>query len=298
MIILESHKVSELESNIRLSDYLPGKLKSIPTRKGIKKAIVKGQVLLNHLVGKTGDFVKEGDLIQLLDIQEQAPKAYDLDLEVLYEDDFLAIINKPAGVSVSGNQFKTIQNALIGSIQGSKQEDKLAWPKPVHRLDSATSGLLVIAKTYNAMIRLGEQFSRKEINKTYHAIVIGETDNQGKIETAIEGQNALTKFVLKERVPSLRNEYLSLLEVTLETGRTHQIRIHLSGIGHPIFGDKLYGKKGEIFKGKGLFLAATKIEFKHPILSELVAIEIEIPHKFISLLRREQRRWDAKNEED
>jgi RluA family pseudouridine synthase len=274
---------------------LIGIFKSVPTRKGIKKAIEKGQVLVNDKKGKTGDWVQEKDQIKLADISDRAPKEYELKLEVMFEDDYLAIINKPAGISVSGNQFKTVQNALLFNLKKSKAEDALAWPKPVHRLDSSTSGLLVVAKSYKCMVELGRLFESKEIEKTYHAIVIGKPKLKAQLNDEIEEQIAATNYLLKETVQSLRNEFLSLLEVSPLTGRTHQIRIHLSGIGAPIFGDKIYGEKGEIYKGKGLFLASTGINLVHPVTKENVNIAIPIPNKFNSLMKREQRRWEKKH---
>ncbi len=297
MIILESHRAENLESSERLSDYLIGKFISIPTRKGIKKAIEKGQVLLNGQPGKTGDWVQKGDYIELKDIQTQAPKAYKLDLEILFEDEYMAIINKPAGIPVSGNQYRTIQNAVIGVLKESTEPDKLAWPKPVHRLDAATSGLLIIAKTYGALNRLGDLFARKEIRKTYNAIVVGKLEGQNKIKNPINGQEALTLFRALKSVPSLRNGHLTLVELNPITGRTHQLRIHLAEIGHPIFGDQLYGKDGEVFKGKGLFLSSVKLELEHPITGEKLKLEIPMPHKFKSLLDRENRRWRIRETE-
>lgn len=293
MIILESHTVPKIEQSERLSDYLIGKFKNIPSRKGIKKAIEKGRVKLNGNQGKTADWVQEGDIIHLYEL-ESKPKPYELDLEILFQDDDLAVINKPAGIPVSGNQFKTIQNTLLHNFDVSKADDALPFPRPVHRLDSQTSGLLIVARSYQAMIKLGQMFEEKRIQKSYHTIVCGRTVDSMEIADPIDGQTAFTSFQKIQEVRSLKNDYLSLLKVDLKTGRTHQIRIHLSGIRHPIFGDKLYGEEGNVFKGKGLFLAATNLEFFHPITGEKILIEIPIPNKFSSLLKREQRRWDQK----
>ncbi len=114
---------------------------------------------------------------------------------------------------------------------------------------------------------------------------------QGEIDFQVENKEAFTSYNISQSVPSLRNTHLSLLNLNPKTGRTHQIRKHLSGIGHPIFGDKLYGTEGEIYKGKGLFLAAVKVEFRHPITGEKMNISIDTPHKFTSLLVREERRF-------
>ena len=108
----------------------------------------------------------------------------------------------------------------------------------------------------------------------------------------IEGLQSETVYNLQETVPSLKNEFLSLIKLHPKTGRTHQIRIHLSKLGYPIMGDKLYGEEGNVLKGKGLFLCAIGLGFKHPITSEELNIEISLPHKFVSLLEREKRRWE------
>lgn len=232
-----------------------------------------------------------GQVIDLLATPQSQPKLFELHLEVLYEDNFMAAIHKPAGFSVSGNTYKTIYNALPFNLQKSTEPDALPWPTPVHRLDNQTSGILLIAKTKTAQIALGNQFKNHTIQKKYCAVVIGKVLRNGKINSPIEDKTAETDFEVVNVVNSLRYEYLSLLNVFPKTGRTHQIRIHLSNIGHPVFGDKLYVEEKLLHRGKGLFLCACEISFLHPKSSEEMAIKIATPHKFESLLLREQRRW-------
>jgi len=295
LVVLSTHIVPDGVEEIRLYDYVQQIFPLIPSRKGVKKAISREEIIVNGQKTTTGLWIKSGQKIELLESSVNPPKEYRLKLEVVYEDEYLAIINKPAGILVSGNQFRTIQNALIGNIKLSKEEDALKWPKPVHRLDSSTSGLLIIAKTASALVKLGKQFEKKEIEKKYCAIVIGKIPEIGIIDFEIEGLKSFTDYKLNCVIPSLRNEHLSLVELFPKTGRTHQLRIHLSKLGFPILGDKLYGSEGEILKGKGLFLSAVKLQFSHPITDESLNLKIEAPYKFNALLERENRRWEKYN---
>lgn len=292
MVILKTHIVPDEIEEIRLYDYAQLIFPTIPSRKAVKKAIARGEILIDDERTTTGTWIKKGQQIKLLESNVNPPKEYKMDLEVVYEDEFLAVVNKPSGISVSGNQYRTIQNALIGNVSVSNKENALRWPKPVHRLDNPTSGLLIVAKTAKALVILGQRFEHKLIQKRYAAIVIGQLPESGVIEVDIEGLKSVTTYQRKEVVPSLKNECLSLVEVVPKTGRTHQIRIHLSQLGYPIMGDKLYTKKENVLKGKGLFLCAFKLDFKHPITNENLTIEIPLPHKFKSLLEREKRRWE------
>jgi RluA family pseudouridine synthase len=263
----------------------------IPSTQGIKKAIKKGAIRVNDEVVGTGLWVEPNQKIELVDLENTPPKKYELALEVIFEDEYLAVINKPAGIVVSGNQYKTIQNALLFNLNPSQQKDALDWPLPVHRLDSPTSGLLLIAKTKQARIQLGQQFENKTIQKRYRAIAVGQIPESGEWNVPIEGAKGLTTFKTLKTIPSLQNEWLSLVDLFPHTGRTHQLRIHLSEAGFPIVGDKIYGKKGNILKGKGLFLTAVELKFIHPVHQNEVCLKIDMPHKFDSLIEREVRRW-------
>jgi RluA family pseudouridine synthase len=294
-IVIEHHIVPEGTSKQRLSDYLIGVFKTIPTRKGIKKAIKKGSVRVNGEIQNTAHWIESGQIIELLDIEKTPQKIFPLEFPVLFEDNYLAIINKPAGYVVSGNLYQTIENALPHHLTPSNQLDALKNYRAVHRLDALTSGLLLIAKTRIARVKLGKLFEERNIQKTYQALVIGKTPTDGTIQIPVDDKPSLSEFKTLKQVRSLRNDWLSLLELYPKTGRTHQLRIHLSNIGFPILGDKIYGKEGEILKHKGLFLCATRLEFEHPFTKEKIDLRIESPNKFRLMLEREQRRWEKYN---
>lgn len=294
--ILQSHIVPKSIDHIRLQNYAPKVFETyIPSNSGIKKAIKRGLFLINGEIAQTGNWVNFGQVIELIEDPSVMPKVYEFNLEVLYEDEHIAAINKPPGITVSGNNFKTIFNALPFNLKKSEELDTLFKPTPVHRLDNQTSGILLIAKTKTAQVSLGNQFSNKTIQKVYTTIVNGEVSNIKTINSSIENKKAETNFEVLEVINSLNYKKLSLLKVYPKTGRTHQIRIHLSSIGHSILGDKLYGIEGEIHKGKGLFLAASEIIFSHPKTFETIHLKIEVPNKFNSLITRENRRWDSYN---
>lgn len=289
--LLATHIVASDFSPSRLSDYACGIFPQLVSRKSVKKAIKSGAIRVNKLVSTTAYWVQSNDEIQLFDLAQQAPKRYDLALEVVYEDEDLAVINKPAGIVVSGNQFRTIANTLTSNLTPSSLPDALAWPKPTHRLDQATSGLLLIAKTALARVHLGRQFEDKSIQKRYRAICIGQVPESGRITESIGDKSAFTRYEWVSQSPSIKNKTLSLVSLYPETGRTHQLRIHLSNLGYPILGDSLYGSEGLILKRKGLFLAAVALQFQHPRTEQPMAIEIPHPNKFDKLLEREQAMW-------
>lgn len=275
---------------MRFNAYCECFVEEFPSKSGVKKAIVKGKLRLNGSFSKGDVWMKKGDIVSVVDLELKPPKIFKLVLEVLFEDDFMAIVNKPAGVTVSGNQFKTIVNCLPFNLEPSTGKDALPWPLPVHRLDNLTSGVLVIAKTRKARVVLGQLFEDKKIQKTYHALVMGKLEGVGTMDTPIEGKISKTVFKNIAIIPSLQNDFLSLMELTPFTGRTHQIRIHLASLGFPILGDTLYAEK--TLQHKGLFLSATKISFFHPVLNNEISVEIELPSKFRNRMHNEKTRWD------
>lgn len=285
------HIVKNSQHPIRLSDYGAGIFPGLTTRSAFKKAIKKGEILVNGETGTTGHLVKPGEIIKWNRPDKKTTKVFHIRLEVVYEDEDLAVVNKPAGIVVSGNQFRTLENALPDHLTISSKTGALKSPRPVHRLDAATCGLIIIGKTSQASVGLGKQMELKAIKKKYHAVVMGDTPEKWECHDAIEEKPAQTIFEKIKSAPSLRSGALTLISANPVTGRTHQIRKHLAENGFPILGDKLYGKKGSILKGKGLFLCATEIHFHHPVSNKLISLAIEMPYKFENFMKGEARRY-------
>ena len=162
-----------------------------------------------------------------------------------------------------------------------------------HRLDSPTSGLVIIAKTKLCLKLLGEMFKNHQIQKKYIAIAMGKCDSEGVFNSKIDGKESITKYRLLKFSRSLKCDYLTLLELSPLSGRTHQIRKHLSENGSPILGDTLYSEN-TIHK-KGLFLFAKSLEFQHPITYQQLKIELDIPAKFLKRMQRENKMWEKVN---
>ncbi|NJB83975.1 RluA family pseudouridine synthase [Wenyingzhuangia aestuarii] len=279
MKTIETHTVPTLPYGVRLSDYAVGIFASIPSKAGIKKAIKKGLITVNHQRGVSGQFINGNEIIELLEDETLIKKNIDLDLEVLWEDDYLAVIYKPAGLLVSGNKSKTVTNALPYNLKPSILIDAVK-PQPVHRLDFATSGLLLIGKTADSIRALGKLFENKTIQKNYFAITIGKMQSEGTINFPIDEKEAISNFSIIKSVPSERFDFLNLVKLAPVTGRRHQLRIHCAQLGNPILGDVEHGVEGKILKGKGLYLHAASLEFTHPYTNQPLTIEKELPKKY------------------
>lgn len=283
MHIKETHIVPLQERAIRIQEYGASIFTTIPTRSALKKAIKAGSILVNGQVSTTGTLLNGGETIELLELEEKlSEKQFTLSLSIVYEDEYLAVIKKPAGIVVSGNTFKSIDNALTQNLIKSGHPDAVR-PRPVHRLDYPTTGLLLVGKTSASILALNTLFEQKEIHKTYHAITIGSMSKNGMIQSPIDDKKAISKYQVLRSIPSDRFGTLNLVELSPETGRRHQLRKHLSGLGNPILGDKDYGKEGLILKGKGLYLHASRLKFKHPFSKEIMNIESSLPKKFIKI---------------
>ena len=283
MIVIETHTVPHQNNSIRIQEYLVGIFKTIPTKSGIKKAIKKELILVDRVSTTTAKMINGGEIITLYQPKEKKSlKRFNLELEVVFEDDYLAIINKPAGILVSGNKFKTIANGLAQNLKPSSQLDACK-PQPAHRLDYPTTGLLLIGKTQSGILKLNKLFEEKKIQKEYIAIAIGEMDESGTIDIPVDEKESVSHYEVLKTVDSKRFEFLNLVKLVPKTGRRHQLRKHLSAIGNPILGDKEYGLENLILNGKGLYLHASRLQFSHPITNLQFDVKKEVSNKFIKI---------------
>lgn len=259
------------------------------------KVLVNGQVKKAKYKAKTGDRIEfEVPEAEVLEI-----KAEDIPLEIVYQDADVVVINKPQGMVVhpaTGHADGTLVNALMYHIDDLSGINGTIRPGIVHRIDKDTSGLLMIAKNDQAHESLAAQLKAKTNKRRYLAIVHGEMPNdRGIIEAPIgrnpkerkkqaviaDGKPAVTHFEVVERFAGY-----TLLALELETGRTHQIRVHLAYIGHPVAGDPLYGPKNTLLPNKGQFLHAETLGFEHPKTREWLEFKAELPEIFQKTLER------------
>ena len=268
------------ESGKRLDAYISSQDEDI-TRTSAQRLIEQGNILVNGNKQKVSYKVSNGDIITIEEVkpQEIELKAQEIPIEIIYEDTDIIVVNKPKGMVVhpaNGNPDGTLVNAIMAickdSLSGIGGEIR---PGIVHRLDKDTSGLLIVAKNDKAHVNMSEQIKNHEVKKTYMALVRGcVKENEATIDMPIgrsnsdrkkmavnkNGKNAVTHIkVLK------RYDKYTLLEINIETGRTHQIRVHLSHIGFPVIGDYIYSNGKNEFGVVGQCLHAKELEFKHPI---------------------------------
>lgn len=285
MEIEGSHKVPYNIVSERLQEYGVGIFNVLTTKSSLKKAIKKNLILVNGKVATTGTYIKGGEIIELKKGNiPQSRKKLRLDLEIIYEDEYLAIINKPPGILVSGNSFKTIANGLAQNLKPSMVKDATS-PKPVHRLDYPTTGLLLIGKTASSIVQLGNLFEYRKVNKIYHAVTIGVMEENGVINFRLEDKTAISNFTVMQTVDSQRFKCLNLVKLTPKTGRKHQLRRHLAQLGNPILGDATYSPENLILKGKGLYLHASSLEFEHPATKKIIHVNNKLPLKFSKIFR-------------
>ena len=252
--------------------------------------------------GKSSLKVKQGDIVEIEEVEakEIELKAQDIPLDIVYEDSDIIVVNKQKGLVVhpaNGNTDGTLVNAIMNickdSLSGIGGEIR---PGIVHRLDKDTSGLIIIAKNDKAHINLSEQIKNREVKKTYIALVRGviseneatinipiarSTKDRKKMAVSKNGKDAITHFeVLK------RYQGYTLLKLQIETGRTHQIRVHLSEIGYPVVGDGVYSNGKNPFGVEGQMLHAKRLEFKHPITQKPMVLEAPLPTYFEEVLEK------------
>lgn len=294
--ILESHLVPDRHRGERLEQFLLEVTLLKPSMKSVRKAVKAGKISVNGETVYRRDFIVEaGQRIEVAEISTGAAKIFPLKVPVRYEDDHLAVVEKPPGVQTNGNRFRTLERLLPANLAPSMEKDALTSPRPVHRLDRATGGLVLAAKTASAMVILSGRFRERAVHKKYSAVVSGRPPDEGLITAPVDGRPAETRYRVTATVPSLKNGSISLVELFPLTGRTHQLRIHMTSIGHPIMGDPLYSAEGLRYRGKGLFLHAAELSFAHPATGEEISVIAELPEKFRSLMRREETRWRKYN---
>ncbi|MFH1541935.1 MAG: RluA family pseudouridine synthase [bacterium] len=297
--------ISSEEAGARLDHFLAAKPGVAPNRSQIKKLIEDGAVTLNDKTTKAHHKLKENDQIKIAVPEPKTleAKPEKIPLDIVYEDQDLIVVNKKRGLVVhpaAGNYTGTLVNALLYHCKDLSGIGGVIRPGIVHRLDKDTSGLIVAAKNDLAHHALAEQFLNKTITKVYLALVHGVIkEDEGKIEGEIGRHHKFRKkmavvskfqrFVRGKEALSLYKviaryfEY-TLVEVTLKTGRTHQIRVHLTSIGHAIVGDKLYGHRREKFNVPGQLLHATKLGFIHPRSKEYVEFKVPMPQDMLRVI--------------
>ena len=277
-------------------------MEGIVSRAAIQRMLDDGDILVNGKSVKASYKLEKGDKVELTikDAEEVDIKPEDIPLDVVYEDKDILVVNKQKGLVVhpgNGNPDGTLVNAIMNRCKDSLSGvgGKIR-PGIVHRIDKDTSGLLIIAKNDEAHINLSEQIKNHEVKKTYLALVRGNIKNNSltvdmpiarsdkdrtKMAVSRYGKNAITHVKVLERF----GEY-TFVEVNIETGRTHQIRVHLSQIGYPIVGDYVYSNGKNPFGVEGQMLHSYKLEFVHPRTKEKMSLEAKLPEYFEDVLNK------------
>ena len=302
-------EVSCEEAGARLDTFLAGRFPDY-TRSRLKNLIDGGFALVNGRAAKAGQKLVPGDAVELTvpELTEVEARPEDIPLDIVYEDGSLLVINKPRGLVVhpaAGNESGTLVNALLNhcvDLSGIAGELK---PGIVHRLDKDTTGLLVVAKNDRAHLSLSKQIGEKTAKRIYLALVEGNvTEDSGRVDAPLgrsmadrkkiavveDGRAAATQYFVLERFGGV-----TLVECHLETGRTHQIRVHMKHIGHPVVGDPVYGIKRQRFQLDGQLLHAARLEFTHPETGERMGFSASLPEDFrqvLDTLRKKNKQLD------
>jgi 23S rRNA pseudouridine1911/1915/1917 synthase len=296
------------DSGKRLDQFLATRLDSV-SRARVQEMIAEGKVLVNDAPAKASLKLRGGERVSVLGEAQRVPLkaiAEEIPLDIVYEDDDLAVINKPAGMTVhagagasdDARNRGTLVNALLHHLGSLSRVGGALRPGIVHRLDKETSGLIVVAKNDEAHRKLSAQFAAREVKKKYVALVHGWVKkDSGTLEQSISrdrvrrtrmttriegGRAAVTHYRVVRRLDTKFGKF-TLLDVKIDTGRTHQIRVHVAAMGHPVVGDTVYGAPRQA-RGKnaviGLarnFLHAAELEFRHPRTGEVVTLKSELP---------------------
>lgn len=305
--------IEKEDASKRLDVFLSEKIEDA-TRSYIKTLIDDGKITVNLAKVKAGYKLKIGDSIDV-EIVEKKPEnivAEDIPLDIVYEDEDIIIVNKPKGMVVhpaNGNYTGTMVNSLMNSHKDNLSSiNGVIRPGIVHRIDKDTSGILVVAKNDNAHKKLSEQFKIHSIKRKYIALVkgiikedkltidrpIGRSikDRKKMAVTEKNSRRAITHISVLKRFYSSN---VTLIEAELETGRTHQIRVHMAYLHHPLVGDEVYGKKDSKFKVNGQMLHAKYLGFIHPTSGKFVEFDSPLPEYFSSILMSLENREKAAN---
>jgi 23S rRNA pseudouridine1911/1915/1917 synthase len=297
---MEQRIINCLEDGPRIDSYISGCFEDI-SRSYVQKLIEDKQILVNDKTIKSNYKVRKGDRIRVSipspTVLEIEPE--DIRLDILYEDEDLIVVNKPQGMVVHpavGNLSGTLVNALLKHCSTLSGINGVIRPGIVHRIDKDTSGVLVVAKNDLSHRNLSEQIKEHTVTRKYIALLEGVIkSDKGTIEGSIgrhksdrkkmdiveDGRHAVTHFTVLERFKNY-----TLIEARLETGRTHQIRVHMSHMGHPVVGDPVYGIKKQRFNLKGQALHAAVLGFLHPRTGEYMEFDAPLPDYLKSLIEK------------
>lgn len=295
------YKVDKEFAGIRLDKAISDKDNNL-SRAMVQKLLDDGKILVNGKKAKASYKLNINDIVEIekVEAKEVDIKPEDIPLDIVYEDNDILIVNKQKGLVVhpgNGNPDGTLVNAIMArckdSLSGIGGEIR---PGIVHRIDKDTSGLLIVAKNDLAHINVSEQIKNHEVKKTYIALVRGiikennatidmpiDRNKNDRVKMAVSktGKNAITHFKVLQRY----NGY-TLLEVNIETGRTHQIRVHMAQIGYPLVGDSVYSNGKNPFGVEGQMLHSAKLEFIHPITKKEIKAEAPLPAYFEEVLKQ------------
>ncbi len=301
---IEKHKfnVNKLSEGARLDIFLAEKTGM--SRSLLQKLITNGDVLVDGSIVHKSHHTRAGETVTLTvpEPEKLGVEPQDIPLNVIYEDDDLAVISKPAGMvthPAPGHRKDTLVNALLARLEGLSSIGGVERPGIVHRLDRDTSGLMMVAKNDLAHKGLSEQLKARKIEKTYWALVRGKfTEDTGEIREPVgrhkkkrqkmsvsidKGRQAVTRWSVLERFDGL-----TLLELKPETGRTHQLRVHLSHIRRPVVGDSQYGSDKKKDRSLGVtrqLLHAKRVKFEHPRGGRVIEFDDELPEDFVEILK-------------
>lgn len=280
------------------------------TRSRLKKLIEGGQVFVNGTpIKKAGQEVKRGDnvVVTVPDAEAYALQPENIPIEIVYQDKDIAVVNKPQGMTVhmgNGNENGTLVNALLYALDSLSGIGGVLRPGIVHRIDKDTTGLLVVAKNDKAHLSLATQIAEKTCKRTYYALLEGNLKAEnGRVVTDIgrhptdrlkmavlpdgKGKIAVTDY---EVIVRFGNDF-TLCKFDLQTGRTHQIRVHAKHLGHPVAGDPVYGYKKQKIKADGQLLHAARLELTHPTSGERMVFNAPLPPAFREILEKLSRQY-------